>query len=259
VSERFIQSVERAADILELFLGSESELSVKEISDRLSISKSTVHGLIKTLEHRGYLQQNQDNLKYKLGLKLFELGHHIGNQLDMAKIAHPIIKDLVDELKETVHLVVRQQDELIYVEKVEGPHTLRIYSHVGKRAPIHCTGVGKAILAYQDVKEVNRILETIPLETFTEYTVTDQDEIKRQLQTIKETGYSIDDEEIEIGLKCVAAPIFDYQGNAIASLSCASPKMRLTDERLPIVIEGVKKAALEISHKLGYKDVPHFN
>ena len=114
-------------------------------------------------------------------------------------------------------------------------------------------------MAYQDETEINRILSTIPLQTFTEFTVTDQGGIKKQLQSIKETGYSIDDEEIEIGLKCVAAPIFDYHGNAIASLSCASPKMRLTDERLPIVIEGVKKASLEISRKLGYKDVPHFN
>lgn len=259
MSERFIQSVERAADILELFLASEPELSVKDISDRLGISKSTTHGLIKTLEHRGYLQQNSDNLKYKLGLKLFELGHKIGNQLDISKIAHPILKDLVDKLKETVHLVVRQHDELIYVEKVEGPHTLRIYSQVGKRAPFHCTGVGKAILAYQDEKEVDRILETVPLQSFTEHTVTDQHEIKKQLQTIRENGYSIDDEEIEIGLKCVAAPIFNYDGNAIASLSCASPKMRLTDENLPIVIKGVKQAAQEISHKLGYRDVPHFN
>lgn len=258
MTERYIQSVERAADILELFLDSQPELSVKEISQKLNISKSTVHGLIKTLEHRGYLQQNPDNLKYRLGLRLFELGHYIGTQLDIAKIAHPIIKELVEELKETVHLVVRQQDELIYVEKEEGPHTLRIYSHVGKRAPIHCTGVGKAILAFQDAQEVERILSTIPLESFTEFTVTDKDEIKKQLSSIKEKGYSIDDEEIELGLKCVAAPIFDHKGDSIASISCASPKMRLTDERLPFVIDRVKSAAMEISKRLGYKNVTHF-
>ncbi|WP_428910933.1 IclR family transcriptional regulator [Niallia sp. Krafla_26] len=257
MAERFIQSVERAADILELFLRYGPELSVKEISAQLQISKSTAHGLIKTLEHRGYLQQNPENLKYKLGLRLFELGHHISEQLDIVDIALPVIKDLVEELKETVHLVVRQQDELIYVAKEEGPQTLRIYSHVGKRAPIHCTGVGKAILAYQTEQEVDRILDTVPLESFTEFTITDKDEIKRQLESIKLTGYSVDDEEIEIGLKCVAAPIFNFKGEAIASISCASPKMRVTEERLPVVIDGVKKAALEISSKLGYKDVPH--
>ena len=259
MAERLIQSVERAIDILELFLDSEPELSVKEISQKLNLSKSTVHGLIKTLEHRGYLQQNPDDLKYKLGIKIFALGNSIENNLDIGKLAQPIIKRLVEELKETVHLVVRQQDELFYVAKIEGPHTLRIYSNVGKSAPIHCTGVGKAILAYQDEKEIERILSSVNLESFTEHTVTDKEEIKAQLKLIKNKGYSIDDEEIELGLKCVAAPIFDHKGNAIASLSCASPKMRLTDERLPLVIAGIKKAAADISNCLGYKDVPHFN
>lgn len=258
MADRLIQSVERAIDILELFLDSEPELSVKEISEKLNLSKSTVHGLIKTLEHRGYLQQNPDDLKYRMGIKIFALGSFIENNLDITRISQPIIKSLVEELKETVHLVVRQQDELFYVAKIEGPHTLRIYSHVGKSAPIHCTGVGKAILAYQDEKEIDRILSSANLESFTEYTITDKEKIKEQLEFIRNNGYSIDDEEIEIGLKCVAAPIFDHKGNAIASLSCASPKMRLTDERLPLVIAGIKSAAEEISSCLGYKAVPHF-
>ncbi|WP_071396201.1 IclR family transcriptional regulator [Bacillus tuaregi] len=258
MAERFIQSVERAADILELFMTSKPELSIKEISEQLGLSKSTVHGLIKTLEHRGYLQQNSEDLKYRLGLKLFELGSFIGNQLDIVKIAQPIIKETVEKLKETVHLVVRQQDELIYVEKVEGPHQLRISSHVGKTAPIHCTGLGKAILANLDEKEVDRILTSTELKSFTEYTVTDINEIKNQLEFTKDHGYSMDDEEIELGLKCVAAPIFDHNGKAIASISCASPKMRLTEDRLPVVIEGIKKAAADISRCLGYKDVSHF-
>lgn len=258
MAERLIQSVERAADILELFLHFESELSVKEISEELGLSKSTIHGLIKTLEHRGYLQQNPDNQKYRLGLRLFELGHRISEQLDIAKIAHPVIKKLVDQLKETVHLVVRQQDELIYVEKEDGPHTLRIYSQVGKRAPVHCTSVGKAILAFQEEVEIDRILSSVPLESFTPHTLTDPEEIKKQLAEIREKGYSVDDEEIELGLKCIGAPIFNHNGNVIASISCASPKMRLGDDRLPEVIEGIKKAAAEISQKLGCKDVPHF-
>ncbi|MBB6447713.1 IclR family transcriptional regulator [Bacillus benzoevorans] len=258
MAERLIQSVDRAADILELFLDGESELSVKDISEKLGLSKSTVHGLIKTLEHRGYLQQNPDDLKYKLGLKLFELGSFIADKLDIVQIARPFIKELVDELRETVHLVVRQQDELVYVAKEEGPQTLRISSHVGKKAPIHCTGVGKAILAYQNEREVDRILSTIKMQAFTEHTITDKEEIKKQLQTIKENGYSLEDEEIEFGLACVGAPIFDYNGNVSASLSCATPKMRLTDERLPEVIAGVKNAAAKISRCLGYKDVPHY-
>jgi DNA-binding IclR family transcriptional regulator len=254
LSERLIQSIERAADVLELFLVSHPELSVKEISEKLNLSKSTVHGIIKTLEHRGYLQQNPEDLKYKLGIKLFELGNFVGNQLDIGKIARPILRNLVNELNETVHLVMLQKDEVIYIEKIEGTRALTIYSHVGKRAPFHCTGVGKVILAYQSENEIDRILSSITLEPFTEYTITDVTVLKNHLKSIREIGYAIDDEEIELGLKCIAAPIFNHQGNVIASISCAAPKMRFNEERIPELIMEIKRAASEISNCLGYKD-----
>jgi IclR family transcriptional regulator, KDG regulon repressor len=253
VSERLIQSVERAADILELFLVTKPELSIKEISEQLNLSKSTAHGIIKTLEHRGYLQQNPEDLKYKPGIKLFELGNFVGKHLDIGKIARPIIRALVDELNETVHLVSLQRDELVYIEKVEGQSALTIYSHIGKRAPFHSTGVGKSILAHLNETDRNRILSTITLESFTKHTMTNVEEIKEQLHSIREQGYAVDDEEIELGLKCIAAPIFNHQGNVIASISCAAPKMRLDENRLPKVISGIKRAAAEISNCLGYK------
>ncbi len=253
VSERLIQSVERAADILELFLVTKPELSIKEISEHLNLSKSTVHGIIKTLEHRGYLQQNPEDLKYKPGIKLFELGNFVGKNLDIAKVAKPFIRELVDELNETVHLVSLQRDEIIYIEKVEGQSALTIYSHIGKRAPFHSTGVGKSILAHLNENEVNRILSSITLESFTKHTMTNIEEIKEQLHDIREQGYAVDDEEIELGLKCIAAPIFNHQGNVIASISCAAPKMRLDENKLPQVIAGITRAAAEISSCLGYQ------
>jgi IclR family transcriptional regulator, KDG regulon repressor len=254
MTERLIQSIERAADVLELFLTTSPELSVKDISEKLQLSKSTVHGIIKTLEHRGYLQQNPDDLKYKLGIKLFTLGNFFGKHLDIGNIARPIIRDLVNELNETVHLVTLQRDEVIYIEKVDGPRALTIYSHTGKRAPVHCTGVGKAILAHLSEKEADRLLSTASLDAFTGYTMTDINEIKKQFVSIRETGYAVDDEEIELGLKCIAAPIFNHQGNVIASISCAAPKVRLNEEKLPKVIAGIKSAATEVSRSLGYKE-----
>ncbi|MCH6267332.1 MULTISPECIES: IclR family transcriptional regulator [Neobacillus] len=255
MSERLIQSIERAADVLEIFLTTNSELSVKEISEKVNLSKSTVHGIIKTLEHRGYLQQNPDDLKYRLGIKLFELGNFVGKHLDIRSIARPIIKDLVNELNETVHLVLLNRNEIIYIEKEDGPRTLTMYSHIGKRAPVHCTGVGKAILAYLSDQEVDRLLSIQNLQPFTEFTMTDKQAIKNHLQSVRECGYAVDDEEIELGLKCIAAPIFNHQGNVIASISCAAPKIRLDEERLPKVIAGIQKAASEISKALGYKGV----
>ncbi|MEH7117476.1 IclR family transcriptional regulator [Neobacillus vireti] len=252
MAERFIQSIERAADVLELFLQTNKELSVKEMSEKLGLSKSTVHGIIKTLEFRGYLRQNPDDLKYGLGMKLFELGNRVSSQFDLVKMARPIIQKLVDQLKETVHLVVFERDEVIYVEKMEGPGALRIYSQIGKKAPIHCTGVGKAILAFQEEKEMERLLSTADIEPFTNYTITDKEDIKKHLQTVREQGYAIDDEEIELGLKCVAAPIFNQYGKVIAAISCASPKMRLDDTKLSEVITEIKQAAAKISEGLGY-------
>ncbi|EKN66396.1 IclR family transcriptional regulator [Neobacillus bataviensis LMG 21833] len=253
MAERFIQSIERAADVLELFLTANQELSVKEISEKVGLSKSTVHGIIKTLEFRGYLKQNPDDLKYKLGMKLFELGNRVSSQFDLGEMTRPIIRKLVDELKETVHLVVFERDEVIYVEKMDGPRALRIYSQIGKRAPIHCTGVGKSILAFQEEKEIERLLSNADIKQFTNYTMTDKELIKKHLQTIRERGYAIDDEEIELGLKCVAAPIFNHHGKVIGSISCASPKMRLDDSKLSKVITEIKQAATEISEGLGYQ------
>lgn len=257
MAERLIQSIERAADILELFLTTNPELSVKEISEHLSLSKSTVHGIIKTLEHRGYLEQNPDDLRYKLGIKIFTLGNFVGKHLDIGEIAKPFIHDLVDELNETVHLVLLQRDEIIYIEKVEGSNALTIYSHKGKRAPAHCTGVGKSILAFLPEKDVDRILSSSNLEPFTKHTMTNIDAIKDHLCSIREKGYAVDDEEIELGLKCIAAPIFNHEGNVIASISCAAPKIRLDETHLPKVISGIKQTAFEISSCLGYKGIPY--
>ncbi|MFJ7513224.1 IclR family transcriptional regulator [Peribacillus simplex] len=147
-----------------------------------------------------------------------------------------------------------QKDEVIYIEKIEGTRALTIYSHIGKRAPVHCTGVGKVILAYQSENEIDRILSSVTLESFTEYTMTNITDFKNHLKSIREKGYAIDDEEIELGLKCIAAPIFNHQGNVIASISCAAPKMRFGEERIPEVIMEIKRAASEISICLGYKD-----
>ncbi|WP_442600787.1 IclR family transcriptional regulator [Paenibacillus sp. KN14-4R] len=253
MSEKLIQSVERAVDILELFSLTESELSVKEISSRLKLSKSTVHGLIKTLEHRGYLEQKLTDQKYRLGLRLFELGNLVGGGMELRKVASPIIQDLVEKLHETVHMVVHDKDEVVYVEKLEGPGSLRMYSMVGKRAPMYCTGVGKAMLAYFEESAIDRILHEVELKKFTPYTLDTLDEIKQELRKIRDQGYAIDDEEIEIGLKCVAAPIFNHEGKVIASISCAGPKLRFTEEQTELVIREVKSAGLEVSRKLGYR------
>lgn len=253
MTERLIQSVDRAIDVLELFTSNVSELSVKEISEGLHLSKSTVHGLIKTLEFRGYLEQNPVNQKYKLGLRLFELGNLVGSQMDIRKLSSSAIHHLGEQVKETVHLVMLDGKEVIYVEKVEGPGTLRMYSQLGKRAPMHCTGVGKAILAFLGEKRIDEILNATELVGFTPYTLTNPEDIKKELERVRQNGYAIDDQEIELGLKCFAAPIFNHEGKVFASISCAGPNNRIVTERINEIASNVKAAGLEISRKMGYR------
>ncbi len=253
MSERLIQSVDRAIDVIELFNSTVTELSVKEISDGLQLSKSTVHGLIKTLEHRGFLEQKPENQKYKLGLRLFELGNLVGSQMDIRKLSSSVIHQLVEKVKETVHLVVLDGKEVVYVEKLEGPGSLRMYSQVGKRAPMYCTGVGKAILAYLDEQEVDEILQSTKMEAFTPYTLTTHEAIRAELEQIRRNGYATDDQEIELGLRCFAAPVFNHEGKVVASISCAGPINRIVYEKDSEIAKHVKAAALEISNKLGYR------
>ena len=252
MSEKRIQSVDRALDILELYLHSPEELSVKEISEAMGLSKSTVHGLIKTLEQRGYLKQNPGNMKYRLGMKLFSLGNVVADHLDIRRIARPVIRRLVDNIKETVHLAVLNGDEVVYTEKVEGPGALRMYSQVGRRVPVYCTGVGKVILAFQDEETVERLLSKETLRALTPHTITDKAKLKAHLAAIREQGYALDNEEIELGLRCVAAPIYDHQGKVFASISCAGPAIRMSGG-LDSKIKAMKDAALEISRLLGYQ------
>lgn len=247
--KRPIQSVERAFNVLELFDANQTELSIKEISAMLELPKSTVHGLVRTLHYRGYLSQNSSTQKYSLGLRLFELGSLVKIKSGIIKIALPYIHDLVAKINETVHLVILDGHEALYIEKVEGTQGLRMYSQVGKRAPLHCTGVGKGLLAFMDEEERDNILSSIPLKAFTEKTITNLPELIENLNGARENGYAVDDEEIEIGLKCIAAPIYNYNNDVMASISCAGPKARINSKE-DIIISEVKKMANEISMKM---------
>lgn len=245
-----IQSVDRALSILEGFSIKEKELGVTEISRRTGLNKSTCFGLIQTLQNRGYLEQNPENGKYKLGLKVFELGQVFEAGLELRAIAKPYLQELVNQTKETVHLVLKNKHEAVYVEKVEGPSAISIISQVGNRVNFHCTGVGKAILAFLPEEEVQDVMKKEFI-SFTKNTITDRKVLQRQLKDIKQSGYSIDDEEIEIGLRCIAAPIFNHRKEVIAALSISGPTMRVTEERIPELAELAKETAAKISARLG--------
>lgn len=247
-----IQSVDRALRILEEFNTKERVLGVTEIAKRLGLNKSTCFGLLQTLYSRGYLEQDSDTGKYKLGLKLFELGLTYESGIEIREIAKPHLRELVEKTFETVHLVIRDKTEAVYIEKVEGPGAIRMISQVGKRVHLHCTGVGKAILAFLPDDEVDSILKKGPLEQFTWNTIVDKEKLKHHLHEVRERGYCIDDEEIEVGLRCVAAPIFNHRKEVISAISVSGPTTRMTYHKINEIEGMIKETAAVISSKLGY-------
>lgn len=243
-----LQSVDHAMAVLETFDANTPELGVTALSGRLKLAKSTVYRLLSTLASRGYVYQNPATGKYRLGLKAFEVGSLAVSQLTVREVALPFLEKLRDTTKETVHLGVREADAVIYIDKIETPLSIRMYSRIGRRAPLHCTALGKVLLSSELARVARR-----DLKRYTGNTITDPDVLAKELTQIRERGYALDDEEFEEGLKCVAAPLWDYTGTVVASAGIAGPHIRITSDRLPELIAVVRETAVEISARLGYR------
>lgn len=248
-----IKSVAKALQIIDILADAKEELTLGEIANKMGLAKSTVHGLLSTLRDFGYIEQSIFSGKYKLGLRLFELGSIVANGWDVRTVAAPYIQRLVDKLGETVHLVVLDKGEVLYIDKRETSHSLRIVSQVGMRLPAHCTGVGKVLLASLPPEEVKRIVAIKGLQRFTKHTITDLETLEKELDKVRAQGYAIDNEEIMDSLRCVAAPIRDNTGKVCAAISVSGPVARLEGKKLKLAIEQVVKTAAEISADLGYK------
>ncbi len=248
---RMIQSVDRAVMILEQLAHRGGCASLADLARDLNLNRSTVHGLLATLRLRGLISKD-DHGHYVLGIKLFELGSVAVSRLDLRLVAGPILERLVDEFQETVHLVVGDGLDVVYIDKRESPQSMTIVSQVGYRLPAYCTGVGKAMLAFKSRVELDTLLNGVELQSRTRNTITDKEVLKSHLEKVRECGYALDNEEIIEGLRCVAAPIRDHTGQVVAALSVSGPSVRLKDEKINQLISAVVKAAADISHQLGY-------
>ncbi|MEW6663355.1 MAG: IclR family transcriptional regulator [Bacillota bacterium] len=249
-----IKSVAKALKIIDVLAEARGELALHEIANRLGLAKSTVHGLLSTLREFEYVEQSPFTGKYKLGLRLFELGSIVAQGWDVRSVTAPHIQKLVDELGETVHLVILDKGEVLYIDKRESRHSFRIVSQVGTRLPAHCTGVGKVLLANLSPGEVKKIVASKGLPRFTKNTITNPKDLEVELARVRNQGYAIDNEEIMEGLRCVAAPIRNHSGKVCAAISVSGPLARLEGERLDLTIQLVTQTAAEISAGLGYRE-----
>lgn len=246
-----VQSVDRALGILESLSMHPKGLGVGEISERTQLHKSTVHRLLATLVDKGYVKQNRDN-NYQLTLKLFELGNKVVEELDVIEVAKPYLEEILEVINEVVHLVVLEGNAIVYVDKVEPDKTIRMHSRIGIRRPLYCTAVGKAILATMEDAEVEQIWEKSDIKKLTEHTITDLDAMKEELKRIRTRGYSTDEQENEIGVRCIAIPLLDYTQKAWGAISISGPVERMTDAVFEDIIPVLIAIGNQIGNELGY-------
>ena len=249
--ERGVQSIDRALDIIEVLAVEESGLGVTEIASRVGLHKSTAYRIIETLYNRGYLNKTQDN-HYKIGLKLIEAVSCYINSLELETQARPYVAQITAELGLTSHLGVLEGEKVVYIEKMDVFSSVRMYSQIGLRMHAYCSSLGKCMLSGYSRKELGEVMKDCSFIKFTPNTISNIEELQKEMLKVRKQGWAMDDEEYEIGHRCIGAPIYDYRGEIIAAISASGDKHILTDDRIEPVAEYVTKVALEISRGLGY-------
>ncbi len=246
-----IQAVERVGAILEVFSPEQPELGVTEIAERTGLHKSTAHRFLVTLEAVGLLERDSRTQRYRLGLRMFEMGGIVLEQMSLWDEALPFLETLVTASGETGHLAVLERGEAIYIEKVEARRALRIPSAMGRGYPAHATSLGKVLLSDLGDAEVRATMDARGMVSYTRTTTTDVSHLLAQLAEIRERGYAVDDEEYDEGLRCVGAPIRDHTGRVVAALGIGGPVTRVTPERVDDLARLVIDAADGLSRRLG--------
>lgn len=248
-----IQSVDRALKIIDLFDEFTPELKIIEISEKMNLHKSTVHSLLKTLEKHQYIDQNPENGKYRLGLKLIERGNCVINTIDIRQVSRNFLVDLSKKTGQTVHLGVLNGKEGVYIDKIEGETAIIRFSKIGKGIPLHTTAIGKVLLAFQDPKETYKLLDDYNFTEQTEHSITDRDRLLAELEVVHQQGYAVDNQENELGVRCIAAPLLNYENKVLGGISVSTLISQIDDEKLAKFIKLLKQTSLEISKKLGYR------
>jgi IclR family KDG regulon transcriptional repressor len=247
-----LRTLDRALGLLEMLCQSNGGLSLTELSRRSNLPKSTVHRLLGGLIARRLVTQDTSNQHYVPGIKLFELSQQALQKLRLRDQALPELRELCSATRETVHLAILDDGDVIYIDKEESPQTIRMFSAIGKRGPAHCTGVGKVLLAGLSDGELSAVVRAKGLPRFTENTITDPEDLRTHLQQVRELGYAIDDREHETDIRCIACPVFDYRGLAIASISLTVPAFRGSREDVEAQAPVVREYADRISRKMGW-------
>ncbi len=246
-----VRAVERALQIMSCFDDEHPERGISDIAQAVGLHKATAHRIVTTLVNYGYLERIEDGQKYRLGLELPNLGYKVIRRMDLRREALPFMKQFVEEWDETCDLSIFDQGKAFYIEILRGNRALTISAAVGQRLSAHATASGKTFLAFHPADQVDAALHE-PLEAYTKNTITSPEDLRKQLEKIRQQGYAVDFEEFEVGVCAVSAPIFNRSGNVVAAIGSPSPVSRMTPERTAEMASAIKEAANGISRRLGY-------
>lgn len=244
-----VQSVDRALTILEQ-LARHGEAGVTEIAGELGVHKSTAFRLVATLEAHRLVEQTEDRGKYRLGVGLLRLAGATTARLDLVQEARPVCRQLAADTGETVNIAVLSESSALYLDQVAGSSALQPHNWVGQHIPLHATSNGKVLLSGLDRRQLDNVLSK--LTAYTPSTITAKSKLRAELDQVREQGYALAVDELEVGLTAAAAPIRNAHGDTVASMSVSGPTFRVNDERIDEVVQAVVAAAEEVSRRLGW-------
>lgn len=249
--EEKVRVLDRAFDILEILSVRNAPMSLSEIAAESGLSKSTVHRLLTAMLARSIVAKTDDGA-YTIGYKIIEMASMRINDLELVTEAAPYLSKIARELDLTAHLGILEGAEVVYLEKLDGHPNAQRYTQVGQRSPAFCSSIGKCLMAGMSRDELDDVLDECDFKRYTPHTITNRRDYIEHLRQVRQQGWAMDDEEYEVGHRCVGATVYDYRGLPVAAISASGSVNLLTDDRLEGTIEKVKEWAGQLSRQIGY-------
>lgn len=251
--EEKVRVIDRAFDILEELSQATSPMSLAEICKATGLSKSTVHRLLTTMLERSFVAKT-DAGAYTIGYKIIEMASTHINNLELVTEAKPFLSDLMRELDLTAHLGILDGKDVVYIEKMDGHPNSQGYTQIGRRSPAYCSSIGKCLLSGLSRDELDDILDEYEFKKYTDNTITDRRTFIKHLREVRMNGWAMDNEEFEIGHRCIGATVYDYKGIPVAAISASGSTSQLTEDKIEETVIKVKEAAHKLSKQIGYID-----
>lgn len=252
------QSVVKALALLDYFSKEQKELTLGELAEKSNLTKPTAHRLLSSLEECGFLtkvKNNNQDVRYRLGLKLLDLGSLVAEQFELRDVALPLMRQLCADVNEVVHLVVLDKDEAVYIEKVETNHAIRLYTRVGKRSELYIGSGPKLLLAYLPEMERQALIKKMTFKKLTEQTIDNEEVLQEEILKIRELGYALSRGEQDKETLGISYPIYNHKNEVVAALNVSGPELRIDNQFMEVLKDKTKKMAKLISTELGYRGV----